>query len=196
MMIEALTRRPGALTASRLLRAGLLALALLAGCATNDVVRRNGVIELPLQSGWFEGQRVFYVTTDASDAKMAADMGANFVPRLADALPPPGAGPGARSAVERIYKFTNFEQVNVLPSAPVPTGGGNRDQSYSPLWVMFMVSWAPGFQPSELRSEEQVLAAAERGWVSIQPTRIVVNCPVVMSPQGGALRGVRVLPQF
>ena len=172
--------------------AGLALAGILTGCMPIGADVRTGVIELPLQSGWFQGQRVFYVTTDTSDAAMASAKGANFVPRLADALPAPGAGPGARSAIDKIYAIANFEQGNVLPSAPVPAGAANRDLAYSPLWVMVMVTWQPGTLPRELRSEEEVLAAAERGQVRIEPTRIVVNCPVVMTSQGGALPGVRV----
>lgn len=163
---------------------------ILPGCAGSGPVARAGMVELPLQKGWFAGERVFYVTTDISDAGMAADSGANFVPRLADALPPPGSAPGARSAVERIYKFTNFDQGTVLPSVPMPVGASNRDTAYSPLWVLVMVTWKRDASPRELRSEEQVLEAEERGLVTIQRTRIVVNCPVVMTERGGSLRGV------
>lgn len=185
------TQRPLSLGIRCLFLLGIAAA--MAGCATPAPEVRRGVIELPLQSGWFEGKRVFYVTTDVSDADLAVEAGANYVPRLADALPPPGAAPGTRSSVERIYKITNFKQGSVLPSAPVPTGAGNRDTSYSPIWVFFKVTWAPGAPARELRSEEQVLDAAERGWVTIDRTRIVVNCPVVMTEQGGTLRGVRVI---
>jgi hypothetical protein len=162
----------------------------LPGCAGSGTVTRAGVVELPLQIGWFAGERVFYVTTDISDAGMAADNGANHVPRLADALPPPGSAPGSPSAVERIYKVTNFDQGTVLPSVPMPVGAANRDTAYSPLWVLVMVTWKSGASPRELRSEEQVLEAEERGLVTVQRTRIVVNCPVVMTERGGRLRGV------
>jgi hypothetical protein len=150
-------------------------------------------VELPLVSGWFDGQPVHYVTTDVSDAGMARAMGVNFVPRLADALPPAPARPGQAGAVERIYMITNFEQGNVLPSAPVPTGPDNADRAYSPLWVIVQVTWLPGATPQLLRTEEALLQAADKGWVKIVPTRVVANCPVVMTAQGGALRGARIV---
>jgi hypothetical protein len=42
-----------------------------------------------------------------------------------------------------------------------------------------------------LTSQEAVLEAAEEGEVELVPTRIVVNCPVVRSSDGTALKGVR-----
>jgi hypothetical protein len=172
-----------------------LAAVLASGCtalATKPVAGTRS-IELPLVSGWFDGQPVHYVTTDVSDAGMARAMGVNFVPRLADALPPGPAQPGHAGAVERIYAITNFEQGNVLPSAPVPTGPANTDHAYSPLWVLVQVTWQPGSTPQLLRSEEALLQAADEGQVKLVPTRVVVNCPVVITTQGGALRGARIV---
>ncbi len=166
------------------------ALAWLAGCASLGFVR-PGFVELPLRSGWYEGQPVDYVTTDVSDLAMAREAGANHVPRLAEALPEGPPRPGQRSSVERIYKVVNFNQGSVLPSVPQPVGAGSRDGSYSPLWVIVKVSWQPGTAPRVLRSEEEVLAAAEKGEVALETTRIVVNCPVVRTARGGALPGVR-----
>ena len=165
---------------------------MLGGCAAGPKPsgQPQTFIELPAVMGWFEGQPVHYVTTDTSDAAMSADMGVNFVPRLAYAL---GAPPGTPNAVERIYRFTNHEQGNVLPSAPVPTGPENKDRAYSPVWVLVMVSWRAGQQPRTLRSEEEVLAAQEKGQVSLQTTQAVVNCPVIITAQGGALRGARLV---
>ena len=57
--------------------------------------------------------------------------------------------------------------------------------------MLVEVSWLPGAAPQTLRSEEAVLEAADKGWVKITPTRVVVNCPVVMTTQGGSLRGAR-----
>ena len=142
-------------------------------------------------TGWFEGRAVHYVTTDVSDAAMAADMGANFVARLAGVLPAAPARPGDATVVERIYRITNHEQGNVLPSAPVPAGPANRNRAYSPLWVVVLVTWRAGQPPTLLRSEEEVLAAQEGGLVTLQATRVVVNCPVIFTSQGDGLRGAR-----
>lgn len=152
-----------------------------------------GFVQLPLIGGWHDGQRVHYITTDASDIPSATKMSANFSPRLTNALPELPQAPGQRNALERIYAFTNFEQGNVLPSAPLPVGSASTDKAYSPLWRMFKVTWVAGSAPTTLRSEEEVLGAIERGWVTMVPTNIVVNCPVVNSARGGLLPGATLI---
>ena len=172
-----------------------VAVGLASGCAALPPGKPGAgrSIEIPLVSGWYEDKAVQYITTDVSDAELARKMGVNFVPRLADALPPLPALPGQASAVERIYAFTNVEQGSVLASVPEPPGPANTERAYSPLWLMVMVTWLPGQTPQLLRSEEAVLAAADKGWVSVTPTRVVVNCPVVLTADGAALRGARIV---
>ena len=163
----------------------LLSSLLLAACTTP--ARHVG---LPLHQAWFEGQRVDYITTDISDAAMARALGVNHVPALAHALAP--AAPGrARTPVERVYKFAHDEQLSIFPSVPRPVGGANADASYSPLWALVEVRWKAGVQPRLLDSEEALLAAEQQGQVELRHTGIVVNCPVVRTPKGGALRDLR-----
>jgi hypothetical protein len=150
------------------------------GCTslpTHNIANKS--IELPLVPGWFEGKRVWYVTTDMSDKTMASQGNANYVPRLANALPPDPPVAGKPSSIDRIYKFMNFEQGSVLPSAPQPLGGGNTNFAYSPLWQLYAVYWLPTKTPHELHSEQEVLDAQDQGLISIKPLRVIVNCPVV-----------------
>ena len=156
--------------------------ALLCGCAAPG---RDEVV-LPKQQAWVEGRRVEYVTTDISDAAMAAQAGVNHVPRLADAL-----GTGRASVTERVYKFADAAQISVFASGPHAVGAAVPDPNYSPLWRLMLVRWRPGAVPHELRSEEAVLAAEERGEVAVDVTAIVVNCPITRGASGSALRGVR-----
>ena len=173
---------------------GILAtLALLAGCAglAPSPLALASVspheVTLPRHRAWVEGRQVDYVTTDISDAAMAQALGVNHVPRLADALP----AIGQRSLVERVYKFADDTQIAVFQSAPSPTGAANRDLSYSPLWRMVLVRWVAPHLPRELRSEEEVLASADRGQVSLQVTGIVINCPITRSVDGLPIKGAR-----
>ncbi len=173
----------------------------LAACATSPqptdakIGGKNqvGFVQMPLIGGWHDGQRVHYITTDASDMAAATKMSANFSPRLTNALPELPQTPGQRSALERIYAVTNFEQGNVLPSAPIPVGSTSNDKAYSPLWRMFKVTWVAGSTPKTLRSEEEILSAIDRGWVTMAATDIVVNCPVVNSARGGLLPGATLI---
>jgi hypothetical protein len=150
------------------------------GCANLPVQPASGnFIELPLVPGWFEGKRVWYITTDMSDPAMARAGNVNYVPSLANALPAEPRIPGAPSTIDRIYKFMNFDQGSVLPSIPQPLGGRNNNTQYSPLWQLYAVYWQPGKIPHELHSEQEVLEAQDEGLIRIQALRIIVNCPVV-----------------
>ena len=165
----------------------VLAACITAGCASPlfDVGRSETA--LPVSRAWVDGRTVEYVTTDISDETMARMLGVNYVPRLAAAI----SGPGQPSSLERVYKFAGAEQISIFQSAPVPAGAGNTDRSYSPLWRLVTVQRLRPEPLRELRSEEELLAAADKGDVALQVTNIVVNCPVTRSADGTALKGVR-----
>ncbi len=176
---------------TRLGSLALCACLLLSACAAPVGPRAVGVAQLPLQRGWFEGQVVFYITTDASDAAVAHDKGANYAPRLANALPEKST-PGRPSALDKVYAFTNFDQGNVFASAPRPMGHLSSEAAYSPLWLMMTVTWKPGTTTRVLASEEDVLDAAEKGQVVLASTGVVVNCPIVHRGAMGGLPGVTI----
>ena len=156
----------------RLLSLSLSAL-LLAGCAGNDL--RHAA--LPLLTAWYNDQPVYYLTTDASDAQAAQMMQANYVPRLANVLPSV-PGPDPLAAYDRVYKFADGSQASVFPSIPQPLGAGNRDQAYSPLWHVYEVRWL-GRPGAELHSADALLQAQEECRISLRPTGIIVNCPII-----------------
>jgi hypothetical protein len=137
------------------------------------------IVELPLVQCWYNGQVAYYIQTEASDQQVAQDQGVNFVPRLVDTI--------TAGAVDDIFVVTNFTQGNVIPSAPIPAGPDNMDPEYTPLWQVSTVTWNQGTTPHLLRSEQEVLDAEEAGDVTIVQTNIVVNCPVIFTPEGGLL---------
>ena len=153
----------------------------------NPTLSLKGTATLPIIFCWFKGQPALYIQTDASDPTVALQQGVNYVSILANAI---NANPGA---VDDIYVVTNYKQGNVIPSAPIPAGPGNTNPNYSPLWQVSTVTWKAGATtPHTLKSEEEVLAAARAGFVTITKTNIVVNCPVVFTPSGGQLPTVKI----
>ena len=165
----------------------ILAAALLGGCASPSFDAGRTETVLPLSRAWVDGRTVEYVTTDISDAAMAKAAGANYAPRLAGAV----GITGRSSVLERVYKFPGGEQISIFQSAPLPAGSANAVAAYSPLWRMVLVRWKAPANGHVLKSEEDLLAAQERGDVVLEQTQIVVNCPVTRAGDGIALRGVR-----
>ncbi|MDY7538780.1 hypothetical protein QN372_16300 [Undibacterium sp. RTI2.1] len=147
-------------------------------------------VEIPLLAGWYQGHLVHYISTDMSDQKMAQQADTNYVSRLSNVLRAPV--PGQPSAVDRVYKLSNFEQGSVFPSAPESVGYRNKSEAYTPLWVVYMVTWRDTTKAHVLKSEEEVLDATEKQLVDLTPTKIVVNCPILYSAKDGLLSGLKI----
>lgn len=150
----------------------------------------TATVELPLLSGWYDGDVVFYITTDVSQEEMARAARANYVPRMRHALRAPE--PGQPTAVDRVYKFTNFAQGSVFPSVPQPRGSADADAEYTPIWVVYQVTWLPGSAPHLLRSEQEIADAEEKKLVRIAATDVVVDCPILFSRKSGPPDGMKI----
>jgi hypothetical protein len=73
-----------------------------------------------------------------------------------------------------IWAVTNAAagQHNIIDTVP-----GQAD--YSPLWQVSMVTFKQGITPYLLKSKADVDAAQSKGDVTVTPTNMVVNCPVL-----------------
>lgn len=167
------------------LAAGLLVGTLLVACSGQPVDTDRATISLPLHAGWVDGKEVRYVTTDVSEKAAAQEHGANYVPRLAAAV----LARGDLNMLERVYWVTNFSQRAVFQSSPAPVGPANTEAAYSPLWRIVRVLWKEPGRARELRSEAEVLAAEDRGQVTLERTNLVANCPIVSVRDHGVLPG-------
>lgn len=134
---------------------------------------------LPSVSGWFNGKIALYASTDTSDQATATSNKLNYAPTLANA-----ANTGA---VDDIYTLTNFAQSNIVSSAPQLAGPTNTNKTYSPLWQLSKVTWVQGSNPHTLKSEQAVLDAKASGLVTVEKTNIIINCPIIYTPEGGLL---------
>ena len=166
----------------------------LTGCISPTKIKDdNGqlYIELPLRPGWYEGELVYYISTDASDLAFSKKMGLNYTPRLKDALPPRPKPPGLKTALERIYVFINGEQPSILPSIPEPLGPDSQNLQYSPLWLFYEVYWQEGIKPYEIKDEESLFKAEDKSHVRIVATDLIVNCPIVATADQSLLGAKR-----
>ena len=141
---------------------------------------------LPVVIGWFNGQAALYISPEASTAAAAGSDG-NISTLL--------AASANTSAAPPIYVVTNFKQGNIIPVAPLSTGPTNVSTTYSPLWQVVTVTWNSGVAPTLLTSSQDVQAAMTSGKVTLKKTNIIVNCPVIYTPLGGALPGVTISTQ-
>jgi hypothetical protein len=146
---------------------------------------------MPVSWGWYNGERVYYVTTDITDPPMARGAGVNLAVRMRDAIPEYPKPPEQKDVLERVYKFPNGEQDAVFASIPNPIGPTSSDAQYSPLWLLYAVRIVAGRTSGPLTSEEAILAAENGGAVTITRTAIVINCPIVGTEHCGVLPGMK-----
>jgi hypothetical protein len=137
----------------------------------------NLPLVIPLVKGLYDGKDVFYITTEASDSKIANDLTTftNFPVTFAPAL-----GKAPTTSLANIYAFKNGVkgggvlgfQPNVVDSIP-------GQAKYSPLWKINLVEWKDASTATILGSDDDIMDAFNAGKITITPTTIVVNCPIV-----------------
>lgn len=123
-----------------------------------------GFVRFRLHEGFFNGERVYYIRTDASDPSFAEANDLVFVPLL-------NVAQAIEGLAGNLYLFDggNPEQLPILSTDP-------SEEEYSPLWRVHQVI----VNGNDLyNSEESLLDAAATGDVSIEPQDIFVNYPVV-----------------
>lgn len=138
---------------------------------------------VPPVKGYVDGQPMFFIHTEASDEQVASMltqmMGGSpvlLVPSLAE-VAERGAAP--------VYVFQNGMkgdgpfgfQPDVFDAAPGSAG-------YSPLRRVHLVRWNNAAQASELTSAAEVITREQRGLLTVERTRIVVNMPFLVWPGG------------
>lgn len=133
-----------------------------------------GWVEMKMHKGWFDGQEIWHIRTDASDAKYAQETGLVYVPLLANALK-------AEGSYATIYCFMDSDDRMIETGSVVTTIP--TQENYTSAFRITNVRIAADAEP--LTSEADILAAAEAGDVEIEETDIVVNYPLVAWPGGG-----------
>src|ERR671911_215055 len=145
----------------------------------------NIALDIPMMRGYENGNEIFFIATDASDNQTAAQLmnatgfKVNFAPLLART---------PEEARGQAYVFENGIagegplgfQLPVINARPGQEG-------YSPLLQINLVRWNEGAaaRPTELRSEQDIIAASNAGQLTITKTDVIVNHPAVKW-QGGS----------
>lgn len=133
----------------------------------------------PIVSGYAHGKAVNYLLQEVSApdvAKLMTEKTGFNVPVVESLAKVP------RSALADLYLFMNGVsgpnpfgfQKNVIDSV---TG----EPGYSPLWRHTFVKWKEGVTSRELKSEDEITQAAQAGEVTLEGSKLVINCPVIPS---------------
>lgn len=150
-----------------------------AGVAVGFYMNPAGV---PPVKGYLEGMEIRFIHTEASDPKVAellTEMMGSPV------LVVPGLAKSPEAITANVYVFKNGVpgegpfgfQPDVFDSPPGSDG-------YSPLRALNLVTWKNEQAAWELRSANEIKAAAEKGEVTIERSGVVVNMPLLTWPGG------------
>jgi hypothetical protein len=146
----------------------------------------NVEIDVPLMKGYENGNEIFFIAADASDNETATQITnatgfkVNFAPLLART---------PEQARGQAYVFENgIEGEGPLGFQVLVINARPGQEGYSPLLQINLVRWnQEAAQPTELRSEQDIIAASNAGQLTINKTGVIVNHPAVQW-QGGSLQ--------
>jgi len=138
---------------------------------------------IPLHQGYYDGESVHFMITDASDSKHAEIITENqgwkveLAPLLANA-------PDA--ALSTTYMFKNGVEGDGVHGfqGEVFTSTPAQPDTYSALTSHIHVMWTDDATPSVLTSEKEILSAEEAGSITLEPLDVVINMPQIVWPGG------------
>jgi len=147
---------------------------------------------IPVVDGYFEGGKVWFIHPDVSNAEISEKLTRMisyktlYVPKHNEVI---DAG-----KLAKLYVFTNgIDHKGVKPWGGGPFGyqidifdSIPGDEQYTSIRRPYVVSWNEESRPRILKSEKELLAAEEKGELTITETDFVVNVPVLRWPGGRA----------
>lgn len=123
-------------------------------------------ITLPVTYGYYDGHVDTMLSTDVSNKAQASALHINY----SAAMPTQAA-----SKYPPLYRVSG----TAAPNQPQVFGSEPGEDDYSPLWQEITVTWKPGVTPLLLTKDDQVKDLASKGMLTLSPTPIVLNCPIV-----------------
>ncbi len=120
----------------------------------------------PIWAGYYDGHKDIYLSTDVSNQGQALAMHINFAPSLRR------TSIGVTPPIYLVKGRAGGNQGAVFGSEP-----GEKD--YSPLWREIIVQWKQRAKAVLLVSDNQILALAKKGKLTISQSNIVLNCPII-----------------
>ena len=142
---------------------------------------------IPVIDAYYEGEKMWFIHTDVSDEKMAQMLTMMVGYRT---IHVPRLGEISEEKVGKFYVFTNgIDQKDAKPWGGGPLGyqidifeSVPGDEGYMPLRSPQLVTWKETATPRILKSLEELRQAEESGELTIRPSGVIVNVPVVRWP--------------
>ena len=145
--------------------------------------RANVPVDIPMDVGYYNGENVYFIVTDSSDADHAdlitGEDGwkVEYAPLLANA---------PDSALSVAYFVTNGPESDMHPTGEYTIFSNTPAQAdvYTALIDDVHVTWVDEDNATMLTSIEEVLAAEQEGLVTLDDIGITLNSPQIVWPEG------------
>ena len=120
----------------------------------------------PVEYGYYDGHIDAMLSTDVSSKTEATAKHINYVPTL---------------LTHAADKFPSLYIVSgpAAPNQPLVFGSEPGEDDYSPIWQELDVKWKAGVTPVLLHQDDQINVLAKQGMLTVDPTPVVLNCPIV-----------------
>lgn len=143
----------------------------------------DGYETFKMQLGWADGYQAWYICTDTNDIRWAQWYDLTLAPKLS------GAQVGQGAAI--MLWVTNPPQSQGPIFQYPPTSPG-----YTPIWVVYNVSWLPNATKVPITSFAQAVALQGAAQITITPTTTRVDCSILATYQLGGPFLVKPLPFY
>jgi hypothetical protein len=134
--------------------------------SSSHAVPSATTISQPAVYGYYDGHVDTMLSTDVTSKTQAAAQHINFTSALTT---------NPSSSFPSLYVVTG----PAAPNQPVVFGTEPGESDYSPLWDEVTVKWKAGVTPVLLVKDDQIKELAAKGQLTVTPTRVVLNCPIV-----------------
>lgn len=132
----------------------------------------------PLVKGYYGGEDLYFIHTEASDSSVANMLTEMMGPRV---VYMPGLAETPEALLADIYVFKNgIEGHGPFGFQPDVFGSVPGDEGYSPLRRIHLVNWKEDADARELKTADALKQAEDNGELTIEEAGIVVNMPVLV----------------
>ena len=148
------------------------------GGQISQIDTESNTVTFVAHRGWGpDGRTIYYIVTDATPAGPADIMGVPDVPSSAQLI--------SNSAAVDLYQFKNgLVGSGPLGFQPGIASAGIGDETYSPMWRIFLVEWNKTDNVRLLETIDDINTAKSNGSITVsiaRPTNSdhIVNCPFI-----------------
>lgn len=144
--------------------------------------RANVETDIPLVKGYYEGEPVYHIVTEASGMQHVEDITADIGWQVEYA---PILEHTPHDSVAVSYYVTNgIEDADTGYVPSVFTATPDQPDVYSALTLDMHATWVDGAVKQFMTSEQEILDAVDAGMMTLENTGVIINMPHIVWPGG------------